>query len=504
MILSPERYADASVHDLLAEAERGYVPLDQRLVRTLAGRGGAIFADFVRFLKEPREDERLDFDVGVFALDMARHLRTPAALPFLAELARRHDFEFSDELTEAFVELGEASVETLLGLYDESGGAPDVRFVMAGLGVRHQCILETLLDLLQADAAEGAMALGLYGDPAAKPALEKALAAAGDDERLQQEIGAALREIDSADTTQPEPFDIGPLYPEEDTPFFAAFETAELLEFLASPVPDYRLRAVKMLTFEEPPPEIARRVLAVAETDADGSVRAMAWECLEGIHEPQEIEKAVRARLDDAGAPIEERAGAMVALAPEARDDEALHRLILEFYERPETRERAVRAMWHSGDRRFESRIPQALGDPDLGVRRQAVTAAGMFGMVGQLGRLESLFEDENLRDAALYSYALAAPGPVTPARMRGLFARIEDLAGGLNDEEGAIVGKALDDRLEAHDQPPVFHGEEGREAEDEDHAPAPPPAEAKAAKVGRNDPCPCGSGKKYKKCCGQ
>ena len=25
-----------------------------------------------------------------------------------------------------------------------------------------------------------------------------------------------------------------------------------------------------------------------------------------------------------------------------------------------------------------------------------------------------------------------------------------------------------------------------------------------KEAKVGRNDPCPCGSGKKYKKCCGR
>jgi uncharacterized protein YecA (UPF0149 family) len=24
-----------------------------------------------------------------------------------------------------------------------------------------------------------------------------------------------------------------------------------------------------------------------------------------------------------------------------------------------------------------------------------------------------------------------------------------------------------------------------------------------KEAKVGRNDPCPCGSGKKFKKCCG-
>ncbi|MFL5289843.1 MAG: SEC-C metal-binding domain-containing protein [Rhodopila sp.] len=26
--------------------------------------------------------------------------------------------------------------------------------------------------------------------------------------------------------------------------------------------------------------------------------------------------------------------------------------------------------------------------------------------------------------------------------------------------------------------------------------------ASPRSAKVGRNDPCPCGSGKKYKKCC--
>lgn len=31
----------------------------------------------------------------------------------------------------------------------------------------------------------------------------------------------------------------------------------------------------------------------------------------------------------------------------------------------------------------------------------------------------------------------------------------------------------------------------------------APTPAPVHSAKVGRNDPCPCGSGKKYKKCCG-
>ena len=32
----------------------------------------------------------------------------------------------------------------------------------------------------------------------------------------------------------------------------------------------------------------------------------------------------------------------------------------------------------------------------------------------------------------------------------------------------------------------------------------APATVKREAAKVGRNDPCPCGSGKKYKKCCGQ
>jgi uncharacterized protein len=31
---------------------------------------------------------------------------------------------------------------------------------------------------------------------------------------------------------------------------------------------------------------------------------------------------------------------------------------------------------------------------------------------------------------------------------------------------------------------------------------PAPKPGATATAAVGRNDPCPCGSGKKFKKCC--
>ena len=40
-----------------------------------------------------------------------------------------------------------------------------------------------------------------------------------------------------------------------------------------------------------------------------------------------------------------------------------------------------------------------------------------------------------------------------------------------------------------------------------EDEQPLPPPVEpirSGKEEIGRNDPCPCGSGKKYKKCCGK
>jgi len=35
------------------------------------------------------------------------------------------------------------------------------------------------------------------------------------------------------------------------------------------------------------------------------------------------------------------------------------------------------------------------------------------------------------------------------------------------------------------------------------DHGPAPEPFRRAEPKVGRNELCPCGSGKKFKKCCG-
>ena len=71
---------------------------------------------------------------------------------------------------------------------------------------------------------------------------------------------------------------------------------------------------------------------------------------------------------------------------------------------------------------------------------------------------------------------------------------QIDDLAGGLSAEEQGGVKEALNTRAWRYDLEPIF-GDDGELVIDE-------PVVARA-KVGRNDPCPCGSGKKYKKCCG-
>lgn len=53
-----------------------------------------------------------------------------------------------------------------------------------------------------------------------------------------------------------------------------------------------------------------------------------------------------------------------------------------------------------------------------------------------------------------------------------------------------------------AHHEVSLFVKEDGRWLFKEGHTPTPETVRREGPKVGRNDPCPCGSGKKYKKCC--
>ncbi|MBF0356059.1 MAG: YchJ family protein [Alphaproteobacteria bacterium] len=89
-------------------------------------------------------------------------------------------------------------------------------------------------------------------------------------------------------------------------------------------------------------------------------------------------------------------------------------------------------------------------------------------------------------------------------AKPQGLEVRHTE-GGGENDSTGMVEFIA---RLKVHGEPllhhekAVFRKEEGNWIYvDGEVGPKGPPRHVE--KVGRNDPCPCGSGKKYKKCCG-
>jgi preprotein translocase subunit SecA len=54
-----------------------------------------------------------------------------------------------------------------------------------------------------------------------------------------------------------------------------------------------------------------------------------------------------------------------------------------------------------------------------------------------------------------------------------------------------------IDDLKKPKEQKLIFSGSGDAPA-------AKKPVKRESEKIGRNDPCPCGSGKKYKKCCGR
>jgi hypothetical protein len=215
--------------------------------------------------------------------------------------------------------------------------------------------------------------------------------------------------------------------------------------------------------------------------------------------------------LRDDGADLEERMGALIALAQGPEDDDVTRFMRL-FYDRAETRARALEAMWRSLDRGFSTLFPKHLDDPDVEVKRNAIWGVGYSGLAAEVGRLRRFFDDEELRADALFAYALAMPGGASRGRVRGMLRKIDELAGGLTSGEGELVKIALDQRLAMSGQEPVFAREREEDEEDVEawadgggssDSVSVSSKEPAAQSVGRNDPCPCGSGKKHKKCCG-
>lgn len=246
----------------------------------------------------------------------------------------------------------------------------------------------------------------------------------------------------------------------------------------------------------EPNGEFQQKLRELAQSDEDSAVRGKCWEALADFTDDDKpLRDAMLARLIDENVPIAERKGALLGLSGQA-GTQPVRGYVEEFYERNDTRAAAMKAMWSSMDRTFGPNFAMYLDDADPEVVTQAIAGIGYLGVHDSSEKLRRFFDDEEQRSGALFAYALSARHEISRGRIQSLFRKVEEAAGGLAEEEEALVKIALDERLLLHGHQPVFNAEKYADIFDEQALPVP-------TKVGRNDPCPCGSGKKYKKCCG-
>lgn len=492
MILSPGQYSQASVYDLLQAAERGHLAVDRRWLRAILDRGDQAIPDVVRFAMEDHAEEPRQ----ALAQDLLRiitQLRAKDALPYLIEMAR-HEEDASADLIAAFAAIGAPSVEPLLALYEEIGKTPDsdIAFLLASIGVCDPRITQTLIERLAIDPVDAAHCLAALGDPAAVSALEK-LTAETSEKWERTAIEQSIERLKSPEPETHEPSDIWEEYIEAEDPPFEFLDAVEIEQFLESPEPSYRQSAIGELTAEGLAEELIPRILKLAEDDDDPVTRGRAWQALGLVFSKKEIRYKAKARLADPKAAPQERAGALVAFADFQEDASDVHKYMLELYETPESRGKAMQAMALSQDPRFSDYFPKHLEDSEELIRMQAIQGIGFLEITEAAPRLVPLFQDELFRPDAIGAYALAAETDLSRRGARQLIEKIDRLTGGLDEEEALDVKQAINFRFRRHDVTPIF-SDDGELIEEKPAA---------SSKVGRNDPCPCGSGKKFKKCCG-
>ena len=480
--------------------------VDQRLVQAILDNGAESARETLAFARTSHDQDRIDLDP--LLVDLFRHWQTPEALDFLIETIQHNHEDVSDELVQALLPFGERAVDPLLKLYEELGEeqGSDVAFLLAGLRVHDPRVLNLLLERLQFDAGDGALCLELYHDPAARPALETMLAEIPAEEvDLRRDLQHALQELgEPAPIYEPIPFDIFAEYPARELPAFEVLNEAERMRLIESPDAETRAAAAHSFFNQELDPKTRAALFRLAQSDSEAKVRARAWESLADATEDASIRGAMLAILMDTSRDIIERGGAAVGLYAVADKDDvssALQALYEEggASEKSLARVKALESMWRSLWKPFARFFPPHLDDPNKEILRQAIRGAGYFQLTRYADKIASYFDREDdledLREDALFAYALAMPGETTRGRIRGMLRKIDTIAN-LSSSEAELVMFALDERLRLAGLDPVFAEED---PEQEPKEPEPPPS----GKPGRNDPCPCGSGKKYKKCHG-
>ncbi|MGH9585302.1 MAG: HEAT repeat domain-containing protein [Bryobacteraceae bacterium] len=464
MFLDPDKLNEASPAEVLQAAAEARLGLDRRFLRALLDRPEQALPAALAFAQRDRGHDRVDLAPELIAL--FRHWQTPEALPSLIAYIKEGPEDIPDEAMEALVEIGQPALEPLLRLYEEldESESGEVAFLLANLGVREERILRILTDRLEYDASDALFLLGAYGDPAARPAIERAASGWTEaDSELKKELAGALEALDkpaSAMREPPDPFDIWAAYPETADPDLDLLDEDERMALLDYPVASVRAAAAASFFNRELTPDERPKLLRAAQNDSSPAVRARAWEALmNDTGEPEVAEAMLRAMRNPETA-VEERGGLMVGLAAES-DRNEVRAATEQLYGMPDGRAKAMEAMWRSLHPTFRNYFAKHLDDADVEVRRAAVWGVGYYGLRGELDRLRVLFAEEELRADALFAYALAVPADLSRGRMKGLLARIEKDAHGLSEMEEELVRTALDERLMLAGKEPFFSREE-------------------------------------------
>jgi hypothetical protein len=473
--IAPEQYADTPAYDLLEAAARGWLAIDHRFLHAILDDPGRTIGDVVRFATEDRDD-RIGLSEDLMRI-FAVH-PVPEALPFLISEIEAFPEDIPEFLlAPAFARIGEPAIEALIETGEPAG---EIGFLLASLGIRDPRIFRFLVDYLERDLEDGAFLCEVYNDPALAPHLEAIR------DRAPDEAAEALKALGTRARGEWEPYDIWRDYPAADQPDVNALPAHERMLFLNSPSAELRLAGVQGWRGEDLPSAVVARILDIARTDGDDRVRGAAWEALRDEFLESPIANAMRERLSSEDLGPHERVGIALAMSIHV-DPASIEQIILASYEWGPTRVKALEAMWRSRSQRFAEYVVRHLDDADPDLVREAICGVGALELRGELGRLEAFIHNPEFRDEALLNYVLAAPASNTRSGMMQLVARLKTLAGEFSDEDETIVNAAVGLRMDSYGMPVSSEA----------------PAAAKSVKVGRNEPCPCGSGKKYKKCCG-
>ena len=465
MILQPSQLSAAPIPEILEQAGLGRVGFDQRLVAALIGRPKEAVPALVAYGANPPENSRLELDEDI--LNLLAHLPGPDSLKYVVKLLREGHTEIPESMLRITRAAGPAAVDALVEVYREleEDSSSEVAFLMAGIGIRDSRILKIILERLDFDMEDGAMLLGLYGDPAGIPPLEKLATELG----KNREIDFALEQLRNKPEEIIDPVqDCLENYPDTLGPEFEVLNDDEIVEFATQHEDEAtRLEALDVLEDLELPASAAQPLLALAASSASIPVRAAAFRALARLNQIEEVRQLGESMLNDKSQPLAIRASSLITLLPESIEPQALRDAVDEFLSNPESRADAVHAMWRSRETSYTTRFGSFLDDPDLAVRRQAVRGAGVCGDVTSIGKLRELMMDQELRKDAIFAYSMAVPSDISASRVRSLYTRIEKEAGGLNRDEAMSVGIALDMRLEAEGKEPVFLTGEDEAGED-------------------------------------